>query len=283
MQRNAICDAVIASVTKSLRMAPQETCAASSPSVTDAVELPPMPQSLVNAPEARHAMLRGTRKVAVTTAAWQCPSACIHFAHAPVLVTCAQATLPENSVCSQVVDAQVTGHFNAHAQDAHACVDEGSGDNRSFIHLQFMDGERIAMFATRFQIHLAVLTVRSLKRASSELIKARWKTNICYILSKRASGDNRQHSSPHLPIFISSYEDAPRWMKLCHHSQKLWHSWPPQRQLMRQGQPLSQRWPPQRKLLRERQPLSHRRSKKQYPMRSYIGIICASSGDNREI
>jgi hypothetical protein len=72
-------------------------------------------------------------------------------------------------------------------------------------------------------------------------------------------------------------------MKLCHHSQKLWHSWPPQRQLMRQGQPLSQRWPPQRQLLRERQPLSHRRSKKQYPMRSYIWIICASSGDNREI
>jgi hypothetical protein len=37
-------------------------------------------------------------------------------------------------------DAQVTWHFNANAQDAHACVDEGSGDNRSFILLQFMDG-----------------------------------------------------------------------------------------------------------------------------------------------
>ena len=79
--------------------------------------------------EARHAMMRGTRKVAVVTAAWQC----MHFALAPVLVTCGQAAAPFQALTSgegmATIDlgtidaAQVTLHVNAHAQDAHACVD----------------------------------------------------------------------------------------------------------------------------------------------------------------
>ena len=83
--------------------------------------------------EARHAMMRGTRKVAVVTAAWQCHSACMHFALAPVLVTCGQAAAPFQALTSgegmATIDlgtidaAQVTWHVNAHAQDAHACVD----------------------------------------------------------------------------------------------------------------------------------------------------------------
>jgi hypothetical protein len=83
--------------------------------------------------EARHAMMRGTIKVAVVTAAWQCHSACMHFALAPVLVTCGQAAAPFQALTSgegmATIDlgtidaAQVTWHVNAHAQDAHACVD----------------------------------------------------------------------------------------------------------------------------------------------------------------
>lgn len=84
--------------------------------------------------EARHAMMRGTRKVAVVTAAWQCHSACMHFALAPVLVTCGQAAAPwgQPLASGEGIDtielgsfdaAQVTWHVNAHAQDAHACVD----------------------------------------------------------------------------------------------------------------------------------------------------------------
>ena len=80
--------------------------------------------------EARHAMMRGTRKVAVVTAAWQC----MHFALAPVLVTCGQAAAPWCQALTSgegiaTIDlgsidaAQVTWHVNAHAQDAHACVD----------------------------------------------------------------------------------------------------------------------------------------------------------------
>ena len=80
--------------------------------------------------EARHAMMRGTRKVAVVTAAWQC----MHFALAPVLVTCGQAAAPwgQPLTSGEGIDtidlgsidaAQVTWHVNAHAQDAHACVD----------------------------------------------------------------------------------------------------------------------------------------------------------------
>lgn len=80
--------------------------------------------------EARHAMMRGTRKVAVVTAAWQC----MHFALAPVLVTCGQAAASwgQPLASGEGIDtielgsfdaAQVTWHVNAHAQDAHACVD----------------------------------------------------------------------------------------------------------------------------------------------------------------
>ncbi len=214
-------------------MPPQETGAASLPSVDGEVTIPPMPKSLVNGAEARHAMLRGTGEAAVTTAACQCHSACIHFAISPVLVTCAQATLQEESFTE---DAQVTGHFNANAQDAHACVDEGSGGNRSFILLQFMDGERIAMFAIRF--HKNLMTWSELL-PRPKLIQTRWK-NICSIMSKQVSGDNRQHPSPHLPIFIHSCEDAPRWRKLWHHQmwQELWQQWPRQRQLLRQRKKL---------------------------------------------
>ena len=80
--------------------------------------------------EARHAMMRGTRKVAVVTAAWQC----MHFALVPVLVTCGQAAASwgQPLASGEGIDtidigsldaAQVTWHVNAHAQDAHACVD----------------------------------------------------------------------------------------------------------------------------------------------------------------
>ena len=84
--------------------------------------------------EARHAMMHGTRKVAVATAAWQCHSACMHFPLEHVLVTCAQAAKRWDQALTSGEDvatidlgtidaAQVTWHVNAHAQDAHACVD----------------------------------------------------------------------------------------------------------------------------------------------------------------
>ena len=80
--------------------------------------------------EARHAMMRGTRKVAVVTAAWQC----MHFALVPVLVTCGQAAASwgQPLASGEGIDtielgsldaAQVTWHVNAHAQDAHARAD----------------------------------------------------------------------------------------------------------------------------------------------------------------
>ena len=84
--------------------------------------------------EARHAMMHGTAKVAVATAAWHCHSACMHFPLEHVLVTCAQAakrwgqalTSGEGVATIDIgtIDAaQVTWHVNAHAQYAHACVD----------------------------------------------------------------------------------------------------------------------------------------------------------------
>jgi hypothetical protein len=87
-----------------------------------------------NPQEARHAMMHGTRKVAVATAAWQCHSACMHFPLEHVLVTCAQAAKRWDQALTSGEDvatidlgtidaAQVTWHVNAHAQNAHACVD----------------------------------------------------------------------------------------------------------------------------------------------------------------
>jgi len=53
----------------------------------------------------------------------------MHFVLAPVLVTCAQAAAPfqalgpDGLATIDIATAEVTWHFNAHAQDAHAWVD----------------------------------------------------------------------------------------------------------------------------------------------------------------
>lgn len=176
-----------------------------------------------------HAMMRGMIKVAVVTAASQCHSACMHFVVAHVLVTCAQAMprgLLPPAKAEELYTAAVSWHFNAHAQDAFACVDYGFGDISMHMHRMRMrvlikgvvatapsyifivskclhpyTSYRIEMFAIRFRLSQLVL----LKMTNAELIRTRitrrWTTFVQLCPNMPAVVT----ASTHIPIFLSPY------------------------------------------------------------------------------
>ena len=172
-----------------------------------------------------HAMMRGMIKVAVVTAASQCHSACMHFVVAHVLVTCAQAMprgLLQPTKTEELYTAAVTWHFNAHAQDAFACVDYGFGDISMHMHRMRMRVliKGVVSTAPSYIFILYIISYRNVchqvspvaagsseddERGADKNADNAKVDNICSIVSKHAGGGNRQHPYSHIPISISSY------------------------------------------------------------------------------